>query len=78
MIEIIGANRATLVGNTYLTFRQVETLRLLAQGKTNRQIAEEMGSKLNTTGEQLKTIYKKLGAHNRAMAGVLAAKAGLV
>lgn len=70
--------RGVLVGQTYLTEREAEALTLLAQGKTTKEIAEDMGNQWTTVNESLKAIYRKLGARNRAVAGVLAAKAGLV
>lgn len=70
--------RAILVGPAYLTEREAEALTLLAQGKTTQEIAEDMGNKWTTVNESLKAIYRKIGARNRAVAGVLAAKAGLV
>ena len=46
--------RAILVGPAYLTEREAEALTLLAQGKTTKEIAEDMGNKWTTVNESLK------------------------
>lgn len=72
------AQRHVAVGQALLTEREAEALTLLAQGKTTQEIAAEMGNSINTATDALQIIYRKIGARNRAVAGVLAAKAGLV
>lgn len=67
-----------LVGQVYLTEREVEALTLLAKGMTNEQIGNEMGCSGSTGCSYIKIIFRKIGANNRAVAGVIAAKAGLV
>jgi DNA-binding CsgD family transcriptional regulator len=58
-----------------LTVRQVEILRLVAQGSTNRQIARALTISEGTARTHLANIYAKLGATNRMQA---IAAAGLV
>lgn len=70
--------RSIAVGPAYLTEREAEALTLLAQGKSNTEIGAEMGNTSNTVNDAMKVIYRKIGARNRAVAGALAAKAGLV
>jgi DNA-binding NarL/FixJ family response regulator len=48
--------------------REKEVLNLLAQGKTNAQIAEELVISPNTVKTHVKNTLKKLGASNRAEA----------
>ena len=45
--------------------REIEVLRLLAGGLTYQEIAEAMFVSVNTVKSHLKSIYGKLGVHNR-------------
>ena len=51
-----------------LTERQVQVLRLIAKGKTNREIAEELVLSEYTVQRHIASIYSKIGARNRAEA----------
>ncbi len=51
-----------------LTPRQNELLRLLAAGRTNRQIARQLGISEGTVRTHLETIYQKLGVSSRTAA----------
>jgi DNA-binding NarL/FixJ family response regulator len=48
-----------------LTSRQLEVLRLVAAGRTNRQVADELVLSVRTVERHLEDAYAKLGAHNR-------------
>jgi HD-GYP domain-containing protein (c-di-GMP phosphodiesterase class II) len=61
-----------------LTNREVEVLRLLSRGMSNKEIAAELTISPKTAGAHLEHIYSKLGVNNRALAGLFAAKHGLV
>jgi HD-GYP domain-containing protein (c-di-GMP phosphodiesterase class II) len=61
-----------------LTEREVEVLRLLARGMSNKEIAAQLGISPKTAGAHLEHIYAKLGVNNRALAGLFAAKHGLI
>ena len=61
-----------------LTRREVEVLRVLAKGKTNPEIGEELFISLNTVTRHLSHIYTKTGAANRVDAAIYAANHGLV
>ncbi len=61
-----------------LTTREVEILRLLARGMTNRQIADELVISPKTASTHVEHIYTKLGVNNRALASLFAAKHGLI
>jgi len=51
-----------------LTPRQNELLRLLAAGRTNSQIARQLGISEGTVRTHLETIYEKLGVSSRTAA----------
>jgi DNA-binding NarL/FixJ family response regulator len=61
-----------------LTEREVEVLRLLAQGLTNAQIAEKLIVSPYTVNAHLRTIYGKLEVTTRAAATRFALEHGLV
>jgi len=51
-----------------LTLREVEVLRLVATGRTNRAIAERLGISQKTVARHLSNIFTKLGLSTRAAA----------
>ncbi len=51
-----------------LTLREVEILRLVAAGMTNRQTAERLGLSVRTVDAHLRSIYAKLGIESRSVA----------
>lgn len=60
-----------------LSPREAEVLRLVAAGKSNREIAGALIVSEKTVETHLTSIYGKIGAENRAMAAVFAARNGL-
>ena len=61
-----------------LTQREVEVLRLLAQGRSNSQISEELVVAEGTTRRHVANIYEKIGVANRAEATRYALREGLL
>lgn len=61
-----------------LTARELEVLRLLAGGKTNRQIAEEMLVSVSTVKAHVVRLINKLGVSDRTQAAVRAVELGLL
>jgi DNA-binding CsgD family transcriptional regulator len=61
-----------------LTAREVEVLRLVAAGKTNRAIAADLVLSEKTVARHLSNIYVKLGLSTRAAATAYAYEHGLV
>jgi HD-GYP domain-containing protein (c-di-GMP phosphodiesterase class II) len=55
-----------------LTEREVEVLRLIARGLTNRQVAERLSISPKTVGRHVEHIYLKAGVSTRAGAAVFA------
>ena len=61
-----------------LTAREAEVLRLLAGGRSNREIAAALGLSVRTAERHVANVYAKLGAHGRAAAAAYAVRHGLV
>jgi HD-GYP domain-containing protein (c-di-GMP phosphodiesterase class II) len=61
-----------------LTTREVEVLRLLARGLSNKQIAEQLVISPKTAGSHVEHIYRKIDASNRAQASLFAMRHGLM
>jgi predicted ATPase/DNA-binding CsgD family transcriptional regulator len=61
-----------------LSDREVEVLRLVAEGLTDGQVARELHISPRTVGRHLGSIYKKLGVPSRAAAAKMAVKHGLI
>jgi HD-GYP domain-containing protein (c-di-GMP phosphodiesterase class II) len=61
-----------------LTAREVEVLRLLARGLSNKEIAERLVISPKTAGTHIEHIYAKLGASSRATASLFAMQHGLL
>ena len=61
-----------------LTEREMEVLKLLAQGKTNKEIAATLVISERTVKFHVGSILSKLGAGNRTEAVTIAAQRGLV
>jgi HD-GYP domain-containing protein (c-di-GMP phosphodiesterase class II) len=65
-------------GPAGLTAREVEVLRLLAQGLSNREIAARLVITPKTAGNHIEHIYTKIGATNRTAASLFAMQQGLL
>jgi DNA-binding CsgD family transcriptional regulator len=61
-----------------LTVREVEVLQLVAAGKTNRAIADELFLSERTIDRHVSNIFNKLGVSSRAAASAFAVEHGLV
>jgi DNA-binding NarL/FixJ family response regulator len=71
-----GRGRDQLPGG--LTEREAEVLRLVAAGKTNKQIAEDLYLSANTVGRHISNVFTKLGVNSRAAATSFAHRHGIV
>jgi DNA-binding CsgD family transcriptional regulator len=60
-----------------LTPREVEVLRLLVEGRSNRQIAEELFISGKTASVHVTNLMAKLGVHSRLEAAAMARRLGL-
>jgi HD-GYP domain-containing protein (c-di-GMP phosphodiesterase class II) len=61
-----------------LTAREVEVLRLLARGMSNKAIAQHLVITPKTAGNHVEHIYTKIDASSRAAAGLFAVQHGLL
>ncbi|MEI2616398.1 MAG: AAA family ATPase [Thermomicrobiales bacterium] len=61
-----------------LSVREVEVLRLVAEGLTDAQVAERLYLSQRTVGSHLRSVYNKLGVSSRAAATRFAVEHGLV
>ena len=61
-----------------LTGRELEVLRLVAAGKSNREVAEELVISEHTAARHLQNIYAKLGVSSRTAASAFAFEHQLV
>src|SRR5829696_3379559 len=75
-----GAHQAGSEGATQiesLTPREVEVLKLLSQGQTNPQIAQNLLFSVSTVKAQVRSILSKLGVSDRTQAAVRAIESRL-
>ena len=75
--DITERKRAQLVRES-LTPREVEVLRLMALGHTNRRISEQLSFSLSTIKNHVQCILEKLGVSDRTQAAARAVELGLV
>jgi LuxR family maltose regulon positive regulatory protein len=61
-----------------LSDRELQVLRMIAAGSSNRAIADELVVALGTVTAHTATIYRKLGVHNRTHAAARARELGLI
>ena len=61
-----------------LSERELDVLRLLARGSSNKQVASALGIAENTVKTHVSTILGKLGVESRTQAALYAKRFGLV
>jgi len=72
-----GPETAAADNDSGLSRREVEVLRLIAAGKSNPQIADELVISINTVQRHVSNIFAKIGAANRTEAAGYATRNGL-
>jgi two-component system nitrate/nitrite response regulator NarL len=60
-----------------LTERELQVLKRLTEGKSNKEIARDLDISEPTVKLHMKTLYRKVGAANRTQAALIAREAGL-
>lgn len=79
MPHIIGGPAGSIAGpDEPLTPRELEVLKLLAEGVTNRAISLDLNISEHTVKFHVNAIMHKLGAQSRTEAVVLATRMGLI
>ncbi len=80
--NLIQNGRKTLAERTaeaaHLTEREVDVLRLMGNGDSNKIIAATLGITLDTTKKHVRNVIDKLQARSRTHAAIIAAQAGIV
>jgi DNA-binding NarL/FixJ family response regulator len=61
-----------------LTNREIEVLRLIAQGAPNKEIAKKLYISVKTVDSHRANIFKKLGISDRAQVAIYAMRKGLI
>jgi DNA-binding NarL/FixJ family response regulator len=62
----------------FLSQREVEVLKLIVEGKTNHEIAEQLYLSTNTIKTHVRGIMNKLAVDDRVQAAVVALRSGIV
>jgi len=74
----IGARMAEQLGKGAPTDRELEVLRLIREGFTNKEIANQLSIPENTVQSLIKTVVDKLEANDRTHAITIALRRGLL
>jgi DNA-binding NarL/FixJ family response regulator len=79
--NLIQNGRKTLAERTaeaaHLTEREVDVLRLMGNGDSNKVIATALGITLDTTKKHIRNVIDKMQARSRTHAAIIAAQAGI-
>lgn len=75
---VVAARLAERLPRQELSARETEVLRLVVEGKSNKQIAAELGLSDGTVRIHLSHIFEKLGVHDRTQAAMQAVQRGIV
>ena len=73
----VGAKLAQRMNNPELTDRELEVLKLVAQGMSNLQIGAALSIAESTVKSNINRILSKLGAKDRTQATIIALKRGI-
>jgi DNA-binding CsgD family transcriptional regulator len=69
---------ARSTGGGLLSAREVEVLRLVAEGLTDGQVAQKLHISPRTVGQHLRSVYRKLAVPSRAAAAKEAVERGVI
>ncbi len=78
VVPAVAAKLAERVTRIQLTPRELSTLRLMADGKANKEIAADLGISERTVKTHLGHLFEKLGVTSRTEAVKVATRRGLV
>ncbi len=74
----VGGHATALTALTALTERDIEILRYVAAGMSNKEIAEKLAYAEKTVKNYLSLIFQKLGMRDRTQAAIFALRQGLL
>ena len=74
----VAAELAEHAGDDFLSPREVDVLRLIASGNSNKLIADQLSISEATAKTHVANILSKLGANDRAHAVTIALKRGMI
>jgi DNA-binding NarL/FixJ family response regulator len=74
----IAADLAEHAGEDTLSGRELDVLKRVAAGNSNRQVAEQLSVSEDTVKAHMKSISSKLGASGRTHAVAIALKRGII
>jgi DNA-binding NarL/FixJ family response regulator len=74
----VEARLAERAAQPKLTPREIEVIERVASGRRNKEIADDLGIRLDTVEVHLRNIFTKLGAKERTSAVKIALRRGIV
>jgi two-component system, NarL family, response regulator len=74
----IAARLADRLNRPKLTPREMDVLRLVCRGRTNKEMGAAMFISEETVKSHMKSLFQKLGVHDRAEAVAVAMQRGLI
>jgi DNA-binding NarL/FixJ family response regulator len=74
----VAAALAIRASQPTLTFRELQVLELLATGKRNKEIADDLGISGDTARAHIKSIFLKFNVHDRTAALAEALRRGII
>jgi DNA-binding NarL/FixJ family response regulator len=78
MQKITYSSSMFLTSNHRLSVRELEVLKLMAEGQSNSEIAAHLYLSHNTVKTHVRGIFNKLGVDHRVQAAVAALRQGLI
>jgi len=78
LLPLVGSEQPLDSSDRILTPRETEVLRMIADGRGNKEIASKLGISDHTVKFHISAILAKLGASNRAEAVTLGIREGLI
>ena len=74
----LASRLAARMGRPEVTSREVEVLKLIMKGKSNKEIGVAMDITVDTVKGHLKSVYNKLGVKDRTEAAISALQHGIM
>jgi two-component system NarL family response regulator len=78
MPPAVASRLAFRLGHGGLSAREIEVLKLIAQGKRNKEIADALGIAQETVQSHIKRLFVKLNVNDRTAAVTVALSRGIV